>query len=259
MPGFKGGQGAAVKELTLQRGLFIGTNRCPPPAWRPTDSNSFCSSPWTAGNWRAHGRAAAPIQRFYFLEWQLDELRREELALWRSNYAASQEKYSSGLCHACLHNAKEMSRRSLGRLPQQGRCISKSYLFTGDPEKVFVGSCRKVEAPEIQDAITSSRSRQQQIYLSGLLGACHCFKCHNYRLVSSHPWLPSGSLLCDNPDGDYLCHMNNICRHNHLYPLCNSPISFANAKGTGRKMISTGQAKGFVWDVVLLLLFAKEE
>lgn len=105
-PGFKGGRGAAVKELTLQRGLFIGTNRCPPPAQRPTESSSFCSSPWTAGNWRAHGRAAAPVQRFDFLEWQLDELRREELGLWRSNYAASQEKNSSGLCRACLHNAK---------------------------------------------------------------------------------------------------------------------------------------------------------
>lgn len=48
---------------------------------------------------------------------------------------------------------------------------SKSYLFTGDPERMFVGSCRRVEAPEIQDAASSSRSRQQ-IYLSGLLGAC---------------------------------------------------------------------------------------
>lgn len=43
-PGFKGGRGAAVKELTLQRGLFIGTKRCPPPAQRPTESNSFCSN-----------------------------------------------------------------------------------------------------------------------------------------------------------------------------------------------------------------------
>lgn len=184
-PGFKGGRGAAVKELTLQRGLFISMNQCPPPSQRPTESNSFCSSLWTGGNWRAHGRAAVPVQRFDFLEWQLDELRHEELALWRSNSAAGQEKSSSGLCSACLRNAKELSRRSLRRVPQQGRHISKSYLFTGDPERMFVGSCRRVEAPEIQDAVTSSRSRQQKIYLSRLLGACHCFKCYNYHLVSS--------------------------------------------------------------------------
>jgi len=44
-PGFKGGRGAAVKELTLQSGLFIGTDWCPPPAQQPAESNSFCSSP----------------------------------------------------------------------------------------------------------------------------------------------------------------------------------------------------------------------
>lgn len=90
---------------------------------------------------------------------------------------------------------------------------------------MFFGSCRRVQAPEIQDAITSTRSRQQKIYLSGLLGACHCFKCHNCHLVSFHPWLPSGSLLCDNPDGDYLCHINNMCWHNNLSPLLNLPVS----------------------------------
>lgn len=47
-----------------------------------------------------------------------------------------------------------MSRRSLGRVPQQGGHISKSYLFHVDPERMFVGSWRTVEAPEIQDAIT---------------------------------------------------------------------------------------------------------
>lgn len=47
-----------------------------------------------------------------------------------------------------------MSRRSLEWVPQQGGHISKSYLFPGDPERMFVGSWRTVEAPEIQDAIT---------------------------------------------------------------------------------------------------------
>lgn len=74
-----------------------------------------------------------------------------------------------------------------------GRHISESYLFTGDPERMSVGSCRRVEAPEIQDAMTSSRSRQQKIYFSRLQGACHCFKCQS-AVWSPPPSDPSGAV-----------------------------------------------------------------
>lgn len=124
------------------------------------------------------------------------------------------KKNSSRLCCVCLHSSGETSRRSQGWARPQGSCMSNSSLFTGDPERMFVGAGRRVGASKVTHFALALGCRMP--WLRGG-AACRRFISLGYweHLLLLQvpqlpfapplpPWLPSGCLLCSSPDGDDL-------------------------------------------------------
>lgn len=142
-------------------------------------------------------------------------------------------KNSSRLCCVCLHSSGETSRRSQGWAQPQGSCMSNSSLFTGDPERMFVGAGRRVGASEATHFALALGCRMPLLQGGA---ACRRFISLGYWELAAAasatiaicspplPRLPSCCLLCSSPDGDDLRHINNICWHSHLSPLLNSPF-----------------------------------
>lgn len=156
--------------------------------------------------------AAAPVQRFDCPEWQLDELRHGELALWRINYAASREKSQLWVV-LCVFTQCQRDGCHDGEDAFQ-RVIYSPEILRG---------CLLDHAGEWK--LLKSRMLEVQVgagsrFIS--LGCWELVKCHNYYLFSSHPWLLHGSDLWNS---NYLCHGNNTCWHSHPSPLFDSPSS----------------------------------